>query len=156
MFSLCFFRFFLFHQSWFFPFLFFIICTGADVNKESAPPGVFRYPSYVQDIMGYDSWWIIINTKDYSQNLRNGNIIGNSSSLVACKRDPSKTQFFKSVLIDSCSLVIFLREWCTGDWYASIFKSSSFSSLVHVPYMNNLFPSFLSILRYVIVLFFGS
>lgn len=26
--------------------------AGADVNKESAPPGVFRYPSYVQDIMG--------------------------------------------------------------------------------------------------------
>lgn len=88
-----FFRFFLFHQSWFFPFLFFLICIGADVNKESAPPGVFRYPSYVQDIMGYDSWWIIINTKDYSQNLQNCNVIGNSSSLVACKRDPSKTQF---------------------------------------------------------------
>lgn len=26
--------------------------AGADVNKESAPLGVFRYPSYVQDIMG--------------------------------------------------------------------------------------------------------
>ena len=26
---------------------------GADVCKEGAPLGVFRYPSYVQDIMGF-------------------------------------------------------------------------------------------------------
>lgn len=26
--------------------------AGADVNKPNAPPGVFKYPSYVQDIMG--------------------------------------------------------------------------------------------------------
>lgn len=29
------------------------VFSGADVRKEGAPLGVFRYPSYVQDIMGY-------------------------------------------------------------------------------------------------------
>lgn len=35
----------------FFGFVF--VFLGADVCKEEAPVGVFRYPSYVQDIMGY-------------------------------------------------------------------------------------------------------
>ena len=44
-----------------------LIYLGADVLKEGAPLGVFRYPSYVQDIMGYvlvcsllrfeENWW---------------------------------------------------------------------------------------------------
>jgi urocanate hydratase len=29
-----------------------ILITGAGVHKPGAPPGVFLYPSYVQDIMG--------------------------------------------------------------------------------------------------------
>ena len=29
-----------------------LLITGAGVHKPGAPPGVFLYPSYVQDIMG--------------------------------------------------------------------------------------------------------
>lgn len=36
-----------------FVFFLFFVFLGADVCKEEAPVGVFRYPSYVQDIMGY-------------------------------------------------------------------------------------------------------
>ena len=32
---------------------FYFVYVGADVCKEGAPLGIFRYPSYVQDIMGY-------------------------------------------------------------------------------------------------------